>query len=484
MTSATLVVRVLFYGATVLLLGACNPGKPAEDPYDQSGMDLKPVPARVSAERHTGAFAEGSALSMGAELKPLDPSPVKTIRLDTTHKIIEIAPGVKFSGWTFGDQVPGPTIRARVGDRIRFSMTNRSDEPVPGVKLTAAPMMHSMDFHAAMVSPQDKYRSIAPGQTIEFEFTLNYPGIFMYHCGTPMILEHIASGMYGAVVVEPRKGYPTKADREYVVVQSEFYAKPDPGKRKIDGAPLYVLDGDRLRASQPTHIVFNGVHNGMVRKPLAAKPGERVRLHVLNVGPSKTSSFHVVGTLFDRVWIEGNPDNQFRGMQTVLLGSSNSAAVELVIPEAGSYIMVDHHFANASQGAIGLISTEARAEAKDLEHHNISASATPTDPETVQAKLDFESKCLACHSVGKGDKLGPDLAGVTRRRGDAWLTRWLREPEKMLESDPDARAMFKKYNKLPMPNQNLTEKEIAHYIKYFHWIDAQPAGAVRAEGAN
>ena len=270
-------------------------------------------------------------------------------------------------------------MRARVGDRIKFSMTNRSDEPVPGVQVTAAPMMHSMDFHAAMVSPQDKYRSIAPGQTIEFEFTLNYPGVFMYHCGTPMILEHIASGMYGAVIVEPRDGLSRRrCDREYVVIQSEFYAKPDPGKRKVDGAPLYVLDGDRLRAAQPTHTVFNGEHNGMVKKPLAAKPGERVRLYVLNVGPSKTSSFHVVGTIFDRVWFEGNPDNQFRGMQTVLLGSSNAATVEFMIPEAGSYIMVDHHFANASQGAIGLISANVKTEAKDLEHHNLPASATPT----------------------------------------------------------------------------------------------------------
>ena len=467
--------------AAALLLAACEQKPPtAADAYDQGRMDLKPVPAKVSAERHKGAFAEGSSLSMGAELKPLDPSPVKTVRLDTTHKIIEIAPGVKFSAWTFGDQVPGPTVRARVGDKIRFSMTNRSDEPVPGVRLTAAPMMHSMDFHAAMVSPQDKYRSIAPGQTIEFEFTLNYPGIFMYHCGTPMILEHIASGMYGAVIVEPRSGYPTKADREYVVVQSEFYARPDPGKQKAGGAPLYVLDTGRLRDARPTHTVFNGVHNGMVKKPLAAKAGERVRLHVLNVGPSRTSSFHVVGTIFDRVWFEGNPDNQFRGMQTVLLGSSNSATVEFVIPEEGSYIMVDHHFANASQGAIGLVSTDAKPETADLEHHNMPATATPTDPEAVQGKLNFESKCLACHSVGEGKKLGPDVYGVTKRRTDAWLARWLKEPEKMLLSDPDAKAMLKEYNNLPMPNQSLGDAEIRQYLKYFHWIDAQPAGSVAA----
>jgi len=468
--------------AALALLAACEPSAPPPDAYHPSKIDLKSPPAKVTAERHSGAFAEGSALSMGAELKKLDPSPVKTVRLDTTHKVIEIAPGVKFSAWTFGDQVPGPTVRARVGDRIKFVMTNRSDEPAPMPQVVAAPMMHSMDFHAAMVSPQDKYRSIAPGQTIEFEFTANYPGVFMYHCGTPMILEHIASGMYGAVIVEPRGGYPTKADREYIVIQSEFYAKPT--KQKVDGAPLYVLDGERLRAAQPTHTVFNGRHNGMVTSPLAARPGERVRMFVLNVGPSKTSSFHVVGTIFDRVWIEGNPDNQLRGMQTVLLGSSNSAIVEYLIPEEGSYIMVDHHFANASQGAIGLVSTEAKPPAKDLEHHNMPASATPTDPDAVAGKLAFESKCLACHSVGGGRKLGPDIAGVTKRRDAAWLTRWLKEPEKMLQTDAAAKAMLKEYNNIPMPNQSLSDAEIKQYLKYFEWIDKQPAGAVKAQGGH
>jgi nitrite reductase (NO-forming) len=432
---------------------------------------LESPPSKTTSERHTGKFAEGASLSFGAKLEPLDPAPVKTVRLDTTHKIIEIAPGVKFSGWTFGDSVPGPTVRARVGDRIRFQMTNRSDEPAPGVRLTAAPMMHSMDFHAAMVSPQDKYHSIAPGQTIEFEFVVNYPGIFMYHCGTPMILEHIASGMYGAVVVEPREGYPTKVDREYMVIQSEFYAKPD-ARLKVDKAPLYVLDSNRLRMSQPSHTVFNGVHNGMVKNPLPAKPGERVRLFVLNVGPSKTSSFHVVGTIFDRVWFEGNPRNEMHGVQTVLLGSSNSAIVEFLIPEKGSYIMVDHHFANASQGAIGLIDAGGKAEEGDLEHHNMPASATPTDPEAVRGKMAFESKCLACHSLGGGKKLGPDLAGVTKRRNEGWLARWLKAPEKMLETDADAKAMLKEYNNLPMPNQNLPDSEIREYLKYFKWYDA------------
>jgi nitrite reductase (NO-forming) len=421
----------------------------------------------------------GDALSFDAAVKPLNTAPVKTIQIDTTHKIIEIAPGVRFSAWTFGDQVPGPTIRARVGDKIRFSMTNRSDEVVQAPVL-AAPMMHSMDFHAAMVSPQDKYRSIAPGQTISFEFTLNYPGIFMYHCGTPMILEHIASGMYGALIVEPRNGYPTKADREYVVVQSEFYTKPDPAGRKVDGQPLYVLDGDRLKSKASTYTVFNGAHNVMVNKPLPAKPGERVRLFVLNVGPSNTSSFHVVGTIFDRVWIDGNPDNQMRGMQTVLLGSSSGAIVEFVVPEAGKYIMVDHHFANASQGAIGLIDAGGKGEENDLEHHNMAATGTPTDADAVKGKLNFESKCLACHSVGQGPKMGPDILGVTKRRSDEWLAKWLKSPEAMLASDADAKKMLEQF-KVPMPNQNLSDAESQQLIKYFHWIDEQSGFAHAAE---
>ena len=462
--------------------GASAPALAAvrDDPYDSAKMDFSPPPATLSSERHTGAFASGSALNMEATLAPLDPSPVKDIRLDTTHKIIELAPGVRFSAWTFGDKVPGPVIRVRVGDRVRFSMTNRSDEPAPGIQLTAAPMMHSMDFHSAMVSPQDKYRSIAPGQTISFEFTPNSPGVFMYHCGTPMVLEHIASGMYGMMIVEPRGGYPTKVDREYAVVQSEFYTKPDPQKRKIDGQTLQVLDGERVRAKAPTYTVFNGRYNGLVESPVVAKPGERVRIFVLNVGPSNTSSFHVVGTIFDRVWIDGNPDNQFRGMQTVLLGSSSGAIVEATIPEAGNYVMVDHHFANASQGAIGIIA--AGGSGADPEHHNIPATAAPTEAAAVQGKLAFESKCLACHSIAGGDKVGPDLYSVTKRVDDAWLTRWLKSPEQMLQSDAHAKTQLEKF-KLPMPNQGLSDEEIKQYIAYFKWADQnlQPKGTAQPQ---
>jgi nitrite reductase (NO-forming) len=168
------VSRHLLFAVITLTFGTAH----AQDAYYPARMDLKPVPSKTTNERHKGPFAEGASLSMGAKLMPLDPAPVKTVRLDTTHKIIEIAPGVKFSAWTFGDQVPGPTVRARVGDRIRFSMTNRSDEPVPGVRVTAAPM-HSMDFHAAMVCPR-QIPLDRIGQTMS-STTLNYPA---YSCTT------------------------------------------------------------------------------------------------------------------------------------------------------------------------------------------------------------------------------------------------------------------------------------------------------------
>jgi nitrite reductase (NO-forming) len=171
--------------------------------------------------------------------------------------------------------------------------------------------------------------------------------------------------------------------------------------------------------------------------------------------------------------MDGNPDNQFRGMQTVLLGSSSSAIVEFKIPESGKYVMVDHHFANASQGAIGVIDATGATPApavSSIEHNNFSATAaTPSDPEAAQAKLLFESKCFVCHSIGQGPKIGPDLKDVASRRTDPWLTHWLEAPEKMIAADDTAKAMLAQY-KIPMPNQELSAGEIRGLIKYFHWV--------------
>jgi nitrite reductase (NO-forming) len=259
----------------------------------------------------------------------------------------------------------------REGDRVRFTMKNRTMEKVnvtspasgtaPFLQQAAAanlqkslplqqPMHHSIDFHAATVAADDKWQPIMPGQTITFEWVANYPGIFMYHCGIPPVLQHVAMGQYGIVIVSPRDGYPTDdtATRRYAVVQSEFYLK--------EGANgLYEFDFDAAQKKQPSHVVFNGHVAALTDAPLQAREGERVRLYFANVGPNDQSSAHVIGAIFDRVWYEGNLKNEWRGMQTALLGSSNGAVLEFIVPEEGRYVLVDHEFADVQKGAVGQI---------------------------------------------------------------------------------------------------------------------------------
>jgi nitrite reductase (NO-forming) len=330
--------------------------------------------AEIFTETTTGGpLVEGDSVTFlphVAELKPGNRT--HNVRLDIVAQEIEIAPGVRYQAWTFGGSVPGPVIHVREGDRVNFVMRNRTHERVsasspdksdaPFLQQLAAsslqkaaplavPMHHSMDFHAATVAADDKWQMILPGQSIKFEWVANYPGVYMYHCGVPPVLQHVAMGQYGIVIVSPREGFPTddEAARRYAVVQSEFYLKP--------GGPngLYELDYDAALRKQPSHVLFNGHLAALSEHPLTARVGERVRLYFHNVGPNDQASTHVIGAIFDRVWFEGNPKNEMRGMQTALIGSSNGAVLELIVPEEGRYVLVDHEFADASKGAIGQI---------------------------------------------------------------------------------------------------------------------------------
>jgi len=166
--------------------------------------------AKVTTAAYHGPYTEGGdVVTQAPEIKPVPAGKLHHVRLDLTHKLVEIDHGVKMEAWTFGDSIPGPVVHVRQGDKVVFTMTNRSSE----AKGVTFPMPHSIDFHAAMVNPTDKYRTVGPGQTIDFEWTANYPGVFMYHCGTPMLLHHMVMGMYGAVIVDPAGGYPDKVDR-------------------------------------------------------------------------------------------------------------------------------------------------------------------------------------------------------------------------------------------------------------------------------
>lgn len=321
----------------------------------------------------SGPLVEGDAVTFLPNIAELKPgNRTHNVRLDIVAQEIEIAPGVRYQAWTFGGSVPGPVIHVREGDRISFVMGNRSHEKVsilspdrsdaPFLQQLAAAslqkaipsimaMPHSMDFHAATVAADDKWRMILPGQSIKFEWVANYPGVYMYHCGVPPVLQHVAMGQYGIVIVSPREGYPTddEAVRRYAVVQSEFYLKPG-GENG-----LHELDYDAALRKQPSHVLFNGHAAALTEQPLLAKVGERVRLYFHNAGPNDQASTHVIGAIFDRVWFEGNPKNEMHGMRTVLIGSSSGAVLEFIVPEEGRYVLVDHEFADASRGAIGQI---------------------------------------------------------------------------------------------------------------------------------
>jgi nitrite reductase (NO-forming) len=181
-------------------------------------------------------------------------------------------------------------------------------------------------------------------------WTANYPGVFMYHCGTPMVLLHMISGMVGMVIVEPRDGFPGKVDREFAIVQNEYYLTRE--------GSVYIPDTTLAMKKQPNFMAFNGKVGQYVVRPIHAKAGERIRLYFLNVGPNNISSFHVIGTILDRVWMEGNPANEMHGMQAVLVGPAQGAIMEFVLPEKGEYTFVDHSFANAQMGAIGVFAAD------------------------------------------------------------------------------------------------------------------------------
>lgn len=379
--------RILAGASLLCLVLASIGGAQTVPSFQIEGRTFGMPEAQIFDDPYAGPPVVGETVSMLPNLVPLPPgNRTHRVRFDVIAREIEVAPDIRYRAWTFGGTVPGPVLHVREGDRVEFTMKNRSNElvaitaPQPGgspylEQLAAVdpqhampveqPMRHSMDFHAGTVAASDKWRGIEPGQAIRFEWVANYPGVFLYHCGTPPILMHLSQGQYGVVVVSPREGYPTDdlVNREYVVVQSEFYlrqsdaegAPQDQTQLEVPPTPLYELDFDAALRKDATIVAFNGHQRALIDAPLRASAGDRVRLYVLNVGPSGTASIHMVGVIFDRVWYEGNLANEMRGMQTVLLGASNGAVVEFVVPERGDYILVDHEFADAQKGAVGLL---------------------------------------------------------------------------------------------------------------------------------
>lgn len=257
--------------------------------------------------------------------------------LTVTEAVQEVAPGATITAMTYDGRVMGPAIHARMGDTMDVHLVNRGT------------MGHSIDFHAGTVSPNAVMRTISPGASLDYRFTLHRSGIWLYHCSTMPMSSHIAAGMYGAVVVPPHDL--ARADREYLLVQSETY---------LDAANGKEVDADKIAAETPDLTMFNGHANQYVFAPLTAKVGERVRIWVLAAGPSRGISFHVVGTQFDTVFKEGayllRPDNaEGGGSQALDLASAQGGFVEMVFEEPGRYTFVNHSFVEMERGARGLI---------------------------------------------------------------------------------------------------------------------------------
>ncbi|MCC2323034.1 multicopper oxidase domain-containing protein [Cellulomonas xiejunii] len=270
-----------------------------------------------------------------AVLPPVGDGTTHHVRLEVTEHVQEVAPGVTRTAWTFGGTAPGPVLHGRVGDRFVVTLVNDGS------------LGHSIDFHAGALAPDDVMRTIEPGETLTYTFTATRSGIWMYHCSTMPMSLHIANGMLGAVVIDP-PGLPP-VDHEYVLVQSELYL----------GAQGGPADETALSAQTPTLLTFNGYANQYRDRPLQVAVGERVRVWVLDAGPNRPSSFHVVGGQFDTVYREGDwtlrdgGSTGTGGAQVLALQPAEGGFVELTFPEAGTYPFVTHVMGDAERGASG-----------------------------------------------------------------------------------------------------------------------------------
>ncbi len=281
--------------------------------------------------------------------------PVKKFRVDVFEHVTCVSddkPATRV--WSFG--VNGELYRGtgastpmvvEEGDRVQITLVNGANDEM------AVTMPHSIDYHSSELAPEKAFKTIQPGETWKFSFTAKHPGVYMYHCATAPVLQHTGLGMVGMMVVKPKDLAPV--DRELWVNQQEFYLG-EPGKE----GPL-----DKMAAVQPDVIAFNGYASQYEKQPIAVEKGERIRMYVLNSGPSIWSSFHVIGTVFDRTVVEGVVG---RHAQAINLGPAQGGWVEFTLEREGAFPFVDHSFAHAVKGAIGVLATRNSGVGGDYDH--------------------------------------------------------------------------------------------------------------------
>ncbi|HLO04449.1 MAG TPA: multicopper oxidase domain-containing protein [Symbiobacteriaceae bacterium] len=256
---------------------------------------------------------------------------VVDVHLEAKRVMMQVAPGDTREVWTFNGQVPAPTIRIHQGDTLRVTLTNKDPE-----------MAHGLDFHAGQMDSGTFHKPIEPGQSETFEFKANYPGVFYFHCSAGPVIMHIANGMFGAVIVDP-PGYKPEG-KEFVLIQNEWY-NPAGGLQA-------------MMTELPTAVALNGVAAQYVDKPLQAVAGEKTRFYFVNAGINDFTAFHVIGTIFDQVLLDGNPKNLKKGVQTVTIPPGGALVTDLRA-DSGTYPILTHQMNDATKGALGILQVNA-----------------------------------------------------------------------------------------------------------------------------
>ncbi|HGJ8383903.1 TPA: copper-containing nitrite reductase [Neisseria gonorrhoeae] len=352
--------------ASLFALAACGGEPAAQAPAETPAASAEAASsaAQATAETPAGELPVIDAVTTHApEVPPaIDrdyPAKVR-VKMETVEKTMKMDDGVEYRYWTFDGDVPGRMIRVREGDTVEVEFSNNPSSTVP----------HNVDFHAATGQGGGAAATFtAPGRTSTFSFKALQPGLYIYHCAVAPVGMHIANGMYGLILVEPKEGLP-KVDKEFYIVQGDFYTK---GKKGAQG--LQPFDMDKAVAEQPEYVVFNG-HVGTIAgdNALKAKAGETVRMYVGNGGPNLVSSFHVIGEIFDKVYVEGGKLIN-ENVQSTIVPAGGSAIVEFKVDIPGNYTLVDHSIFRAfNKGALGQLKVEG-AENPEIMTQKLSDTA-------------------------------------------------------------------------------------------------------------
>jgi nitrite reductase (NO-forming) len=321
------------------------------------------------------------------------------VNLEVKELTKRLADGVDYTFWTFGGDVPGSFIRIRVGDDVEFHLNNAPDSKLP----------HNIDLHAVTGPGGGATSSFtAPGHSSQFSFKALNPGLFICHCATAPVGMHVANGMYGLILVEPEGGLPP-VDHEYYVVQSEFYRA---GAYGVEG--LQSFDMNKAMDERPSYVVFNGAVGSLVGdKALTAKVGETVRLFVGNGGPNLTSSFHLIGEIFDNVYQEGGTVPTQHNVQTTLIPAGGSAIVEFKVDVPGTFILVDHALFRAfNKGALGMLKVSGPPDLLTYSGKEVDAIYLGS---AAEAGSDAEKKVTELKAqMATEIKGNPRIAGLTK----------------------------------------------------------------------